>query len=174
TCLFISLAPHPHLFFYNFFFPDPPPPEIYTLSLHDALPISSSGSTIQTRCAVNRPGSSRTPSSERTASAGRCSFNAVTSRSWACWSPAARSVAGSAKPRSARSASSRSPARSANQRASEASAVAAVTLPALRPASVLPASPPARVRVPLRRRAAPPGYAGSRRGVVEVLCRLQA
>src|SRR5206468_12384887 len=28
-------------FFHSFFFNDPPPTEIYTLSLHDALPISS-------------------------------------------------------------------------------------------------------------------------------------
>src|SRR5690606_40372342 len=34
--LFCSLSPLP-LFFFN----DPPPPEIYTLSLHDALPIWS-------------------------------------------------------------------------------------------------------------------------------------
>src|SRR5205085_9608178 len=34
------IVPLQYLFFSSFFFNDPLPPEIYTLSLHDALPIS--------------------------------------------------------------------------------------------------------------------------------------
>src|SRR5207248_8183171 len=33
---------HTHPQFYTFLYPPPPPPHLYTLSLHDALPISSS------------------------------------------------------------------------------------------------------------------------------------
>src|SRR5206468_11437097 len=38
TVAFLSLT-SPHLLFFCFFFNAPPTPEIYTLSLHDALPI---------------------------------------------------------------------------------------------------------------------------------------
>src|SRR5256885_10675262 len=37
--LFLLISPI-HIIFFFFFFSDPAPPEIYTLSLHDALPIS--------------------------------------------------------------------------------------------------------------------------------------
>src|SRR5438034_4904488 len=40
TCVCSDLAPHPDLGDLFFFFDDPPPTELYTLSLHDALPIS--------------------------------------------------------------------------------------------------------------------------------------
>src|SRR2546430_14075761 len=36
----IAPSPHPHFFFFN----DPAPTEIYTLPLHDALPISTDSS----------------------------------------------------------------------------------------------------------------------------------
>src|SRR5262249_62403405 len=38
--LFYSSHPTPSRFFFSFFLNDTPPPEIYPLSLHDALPIS--------------------------------------------------------------------------------------------------------------------------------------
>src|SRR5215217_9736186 len=47
------------LFFFFFFFNDTATTEIYTLSLHDALPISSSGCSPTTRCP---PASSCRPS----------------------------------------------------------------------------------------------------------------
>src|SRR5687767_15412338 len=37
------MLPSLPLYLFIFFFNDPPPPEIYTLSLHDALPISLGG-----------------------------------------------------------------------------------------------------------------------------------
>src|SRR5947209_15827513 len=45
---------------FNFFSPAPSPPEIYTLSLHDALPISGRLSDVPTR--PNRPGTARSRS----------------------------------------------------------------------------------------------------------------
>src|SRR5262249_61325460 len=65
---------------FSFFFNDPPTTDIYTLSLHDALPISTSSSsgvgTLSSRpsftSASNFPASIGTPSRRRS-SARRCS-----------------------------------------------------------------------------------------------------
>src|SRR5437660_1922181 len=52
-----------HSYLSSFFFNDPPTTEIYTLSLHDALPISLRGSSISTRTVSSSPASHRRPSS---------------------------------------------------------------------------------------------------------------
>src|SRR5699024_11755937 len=65
-----------------FFFTDPPPSELYTLSLHDALPISISGFASRTgsrgcrsrsRVGPGRCSSSRTPPAPRSSCSRRCS-----------------------------------------------------------------------------------------------------
>src|SRR5256885_16972895 len=42
SCLFLYIHSHSPLSFFFFFLNDPPTPDIYPLSLHDALPISMS------------------------------------------------------------------------------------------------------------------------------------
>src|SRR3954453_15712792 len=84
--------------------------------------VPSRGSTIQTRLVVSRPLSSL-PSSESTASAGRCSASSSISSSWAARSPASLSSRPSSP--SPRTSSSRSPATVASQEASTWSSVAA-------------------------------------------------
>src|SRR5436190_8137509 len=52
------LLSHFHVFlfcFFFFFFNDPAPTEIYTLSLHDALPICSRSSPLSTAACMNLP-----------------------------------------------------------------------------------------------------------------------
>src|SRR5262249_61050225 len=54
-----------------FFFTTPPPPELYPLSLHDALPISASPSPSSgTRPRSPRPASTRSRRSSRSAGSG--------------------------------------------------------------------------------------------------------
>src|SRR2546422_4844900 len=52
-----------------FFFNDTATTEIYTLSLHDALPIYPSGATLFTSASVTSPASSRSPSRKRASAA---------------------------------------------------------------------------------------------------------
>src|SRR5208337_5159383 len=71
-------CPYPLLFF--FFFNDTPTTEIYTLSLHDALPICSPVRSIARRCAACMVGSitaHRDRKSTRLNSSHRCSSYAV-------------------------------------------------------------------------------------------------
>src|SRR5439155_26617181 len=61
---------HPHTSISSiFFFNDPPPTEIYTLSLHDALPISASPSRPRRRPSVLRAARPCSPIPSRAASA---------------------------------------------------------------------------------------------------------
>src|SRR5438045_9718327 len=54
-----------YLFLFDFFFNDTATTEIYTLSLHDALPISLSASPGSAAASGNRTARSRTTSSDR-------------------------------------------------------------------------------------------------------------
>src|SRR5438045_9178431 len=54
SSIFSLPLPHLSLICLFFFFSDPPTPEIYTLSLHDALPISSTSSCRTTSTSTRR------------------------------------------------------------------------------------------------------------------------
>src|SRR5699024_12615051 len=62
TCYSSPISYRPHPCFLYFFFQDPAPPESYTLSLHDALPISAGpGPLRRSGCGPPRPAGNGCP-----------------------------------------------------------------------------------------------------------------
>src|SRR5688572_32725464 len=79
SSLFLSIT-----LYIFFFFNDPSTTEIYTLSLHDALPISRSSRSARTAPCASTSGSSRRPTSTsppRSASTGSARISTSSSRS---------------------------------------------------------------------------------------------
>src|SRR5437667_11365796 len=76
----LHIVHYSHLAYsFFFFFNDTPTTEIYTLSLHDALPISSDTAIVMN--SIGNPPAARTPSLARLASRSRVRLHGVAS-SW--------------------------------------------------------------------------------------------
>src|SRR5215475_529949 len=134
--------------------------------------VPSSGSTIQSRSAFSRAGSSCLPSSDSTASAGRHNASCAAMYSCDSRSPKCRSSSGSSKPTCSRNRRSSSPAPAASQRANAPSTAGAIATP---PYSATPPSRCAAGSLGQRESSfAHPSVRGDSGAVVTVLCRLDA